>query len=214
MKKTIFFTSLAFSSLLMANSQPSDMSISYNRSVNATGDVLAVDDPKVDADFGLSVINVTSYLSNNFRASITIGNSQDVEIASDPIFKFTTDQMDFNLEMVHNGERVNTITGEGSELRYGYQRWSNKDNKDGTKDNENNLILAHSTGLGDGMTLHSNIAVDVSDGFKDRDITLDFEKYLTSGVSATIGYRMMDHITEEDTEITIRGLMIGLKYNF
>jgi len=211
MKKTIFLTSLAFSSLLMANSQPSDMSISYNRSVNATGDIL-VGANKIDADFGLSTIDVTSYLSNNFRASITIGNSQDVEFA-DPANNFSTDQMNFNLEMVHNGERVNTITGEGSELRYGYQRWSNKD-EDGVKDNENNLILAHSTGLGDGMTLHSSIAVDVSDGFKDRDITLDFEKYLTSGVSATIGYRMMDHITEEDTELTVRGLMIGLKYNF
>ena len=212
MKKTIFLTSLAFSSLLMANSQPSDMSISYNRSVNATGDVLAVGNPKIDADYGLSIINVTSYLSNNFRASISIGNSQDVEF-TDPTNNFSTDQMNFNLEMVHNGERVNTIKGEGSELRYGYQRWSNKDAV-GDKDNENNLILAHSTGLGDGMTLHSSIAVDVSDGFKDRDITLDFEKYLTSGVSATIGYRMIDHITEEDTEITIRGLMIGLKYNF
>jgi len=212
MKKTLFLTSLAFSSLLMANSQPSDMSVSYNRSVNATGDILAGANPKVDADFGLSSINVTSYLSNNFRASISIGNSQDVEF-TDPDDNFSTDQMNFNLEMVHNGERVNTITGEGSELRYGYQRWSNKD-EDGVKDNENNLILAHSTGLGDGMTLHSSIAVDVSDGFKDRDITLDFEKYLTSGVSATIGYRMMDHITEDDTEITVRGLMIGLKYNF
>ena len=213
MKKTIFLTSLAFSSLLMANSQPSDMSISYNRSVNGTGDILAAGaNAKVDADFGLSTIDVTSYLSNNFRASITIGNSQDVEFA-DPANNFSTDQMNFNLEMVHNGERVNTITGEGSELRYGYQRWSNKDEA-GVKDNENNLILAHSTGLGDGMTLHSSIAVDVSDGFKDRDIALDFEKYLTSGVSATIGYRMMDHITEEDTEITLRGLMIGLKYNF
>ena len=211
MKKTIFLTSLAFSSLLMANSQPSDMSISYNRSVNGTGDIL-VGNAKKDADFGLSSIDVTSYLSNNFRASITIGNSQDVEFA-DPDDNFSTDQMNFNLEMVHNGERVNTITGEGSELRYGYQRWSNKD-EDGAKENENNLILAHSTGLGDGMTLHSSIAVDVSDGFKDRDIALDFEKYLTSGVSATIGYRMMDHITEEDTEITLRGLMIGLKYNF
>jgi len=211
MKKTIFLTSLAFSSLLMANSQPSDMSISYNRSLNGTGDIL-VGNAKKDADFGLSSIDVTSYLSNNFRASITIGNSQDVEFA-DPANNFSTDQMNFNLEMVHNGERVNTITGEGSELRYGYQRWSNKDDV-GEKDNENNLILAHSTGLGDGMTLHSSIAVDVSDGFKDRDITLDFEKYLTSGVSATIGYRMMDHITEEDTELTVRGLMIGLKYNF
>ena len=213
MKKTIFLTSLAFSSLLMANSQPSDMSISYNRSVNATGDILAAGKPKTDADFGLSSIDVTSYLSNNFRASISIGNSQDVEFPDLNGFDFSTDQMNFNLEMVHNGERVNTITGEGSELRYGYQRWSNKD-ETGDKDNENNLIVSHSTGLGDGMTLHSSIAVDVSDGFKDRDITLDFEKYLTSGVSATIGYRMIDHITEEDTEITIRGLMIGLKYNF
>ena len=75
MKKTIFFTSLAFSSLLMANSQPSDMSISYFRTVNATGDINGS-----DADFGLSSINVTSYLSNNFRASISIGNSQDVEL--------------------------------------------------------------------------------------------------------------------------------------
>ena len=213
MKKTIFLTSLAFSSLLMANSQPSDMSISYNRSVNGTGDILiAGANAKVDADFGLSSIDVTSYLSNNFRASISIGNSQDVEFA-DPAKNFSADQMNFNLEMVHNGERVNTITGEGSELRYGYQRWSNKE-QDGSKDNENNLILAHSTGLGDGMTLHSSIAVDVSDGFKDRDITLGFEKYLTSGVSATIGYSMNDHITEEGSEITIRGLMIGLKYNF
>ena len=114
MKKTIFLTSLAFSSLLMANSQPSDMSISYNRSVNATGDIL-VGANKIDADFGLSTIDVTSYLSNNFRASITIGNSQDVEFA-DPANNFSTDQMNFNLEMVHNGERVNTITGEGSEL--------------------------------------------------------------------------------------------------
>jgi len=206
MKKTIFFTSLAFSSLLMANSQPSDMSISYFRTVNATGDINGG-----DADFGLSSINVTSYLSNNFRASISIGNSQDVELVGAD--NFSTDQMNFNLEMVHNGERVNTIKGEGSELRYGYQRWSNKDQV-GDKDNENNLILAHSTGLGDGMTLHSSIAVDVSDGFKDRDIDLSIEKYLTSGVSATIGYKMMDHITEEDTEITVRGLMIGLKYNF
>ena len=205
MKKTIFFTSLAFSSLLMANSQPSDMSISYFRTVNATGDINGG-----DADFGLSSINVTSYLSNNFRASISIGNSQDVELAAD---NFSTDQMNFNLEMVHNGERVNTITGEGSELRYGYQRWSNKAD-DGDKDNENNIIVSHSTGLGDGMTLHSSIAVDVSDGFKDRSIDLSIEKYLTSGVSATIGYRMMDHITEEDTEISVSGLGIGLTYNF
>ena len=213
MKKTLFFTSLAFSSLLMANSQPSDMSISYSRTLNATGDILTEGaNAKVDADFGLSSINVTSYLSNNFRASISIGNSQDVEF-EDPANNFSTDQMNFNLEMVHNGERVNTITGEGSELRYGYQRWSNKD-EDGVKDNENNLIFAYSSGLGDGMTLHSSIAVDVSDGFKDRDIDLSIEKYLTSGVSATIGYRMMDHITEEDTEISVSGLMIGLTYNF
>ena len=64
------------------------------------------------------------------------------------------------------------------------------------------------------MTLHSSIAVDVSDGFKDRSIDLSIEKYLTSGVSATIGYRMLDHITDEDSEISVSGLGIGLTYNF